>query len=195
PEDYRHALEAVAALAGRIGQRPVLDVGGGFGLGLELAPLAALAWEAARAFGATLWTEPGRWLVARAGVLLTSVLEVKRTGRPYVVCDAGMTELIRPMLYGAEHPVLPLSGGAGGEAWDLAGPACESGDVLARDVPLGQPERGDLLAVLEAGAYGASMASNYLTRPRPAEVLLLDGEWRQVRRRDTLAEMLAAETA
>lgn len=196
PRDYEAALAAVASLAREVGPRPVLDMGGGFGLDLDPAPLARLAADAAAAFGAELWIEPGRWLVAEAGALVTRVLEAKRTGRAYLVCDAGMTELLRPMLYGARHPVVALGAGGPPETWDVAGPACESGDVLARDVSLPSPRPGALLAVLEAGAYGASMASSYLTRPRPAEALLEDdGTWVPLRRRDTLGELLAAELA
>lgn len=196
PRDYEAALAAVAGLARDLGPRPVLDMGGGFGLALDPAPLARLAADAAGAFGAELWIEPGRWLVADAGALVTRVLEAKHTGRSYLVCDAGMTELLRPMLYGAQHPVIALDADGPPETWDVAGPACESGDVLARDASLPSPRPGTLLAVLEAGAYGASMASSYLTRPRPAEVLLdQDGQWVQLRRRDTLDELLAAEIA
>jgi diaminopimelate decarboxylase len=196
PGDYEQALERIAALARITGPRPVFNMGGGFGLHFDLGPLAKLAWQAAAAFGAKeLWLEPGRWLVATAGVMLTRVLEVKQTGRTFAVCDAGMSELIRPMLYGARHLVKNLSAQGTGPSWDLAGPACESGDVLARELTIAVPKPGDLLAVLDAGAYGASMFSNYLTRPRPAEALLENGIWHPLRRRDTLQEMLAAEVS
>ncbi len=199
PNDYALAFERLTALAPVIGHRPVFDMGGGFGLTLELAPLAKAAFATARAFGASeLWLEPGRYLVAPAGVLLTRVLELKETARKYAVLDAGMTELLRPMLYGATHPVARLEQnhpehGRDVASWDLAGPACESGDVLARDVALGELRRGELLGILEAGAYGASMASSYLTRPRPAEVLFEDDAWTVLRRHETFSEMLAAE--
>ncbi len=201
PHDYTDALECMAALANQIGSRRVFDMGGGFGLDFDLAPLAELAWDAARAFGASeLWVEPGRWLVAESGVLLTTVLERKSTARSFAVVDAGMTELIRPMMYGATHPVESLSADARDNApretvtLDIAGPACESGDILAKDATLPDPQAGDVLAIGVAGAYGSSMSSHYLTRPRPAEVLL-DGEtWVPLRRRETLAELLLAET-
>ena len=196
PHDYTDALERMAGLAAQIGSRRVFDMGGGFGLDFDLAPLAGLAWDAARAFGASeLWVEPGRWLVAESGVLLTTVLERKATARHFAVVDAGMTELIRPMMYGAVHPVESLTRDARELVrLDIAGPACESGDILARDVTLPDPHTGDVLAIGVAGAYGSSMSSHYLTRPRPAEVLL-DGEtWVPLRRRETLAELLLAET-
>jgi diaminopimelate decarboxylase len=117
---------------------------------------------------------------------------LKSTGRDFVLLDAGMTELLRPMLYGAAHPVRALWTRTETQTYDLAGPACESGDVLARDVPLPTPVRGDVVALLDAGAYGAAMSSNYLTRPRPAEVLW-DGEWRVVRRRESVAAVWAGE--
>ncbi|NJK42848.1 MAG: diaminopimelate decarboxylase [Pleurocapsa sp. SU_196_0] len=195
PNDYRDALERMAGLAAQIGSRRVFDMGGGFGLDFELEPLAALGWEAARAFGATeLWVEPGRWLVAESGVLLTTVLERKSTARDFAVVDAGMSELIRPMLYDARHPVESLMPPRDAVTLDIAGPACESGDILARDVTLPDPNPGDVLMVGVAGAYGSSMSSHYLTRSRPAEVLL-DGErWEMLRRRETIQELLRTET-
>ncbi len=194
PSDYTEALERVADLAGVIGSRPVFDMGGGFGLDFDLGPLAQLGRETAARFQAReLWLEPGRWLVARAGVLLTTVLEVKETARRFAAVDAGMSELIRPMLYAAKHPVISLAPERTLETLDLAGPACESGDVLARDVSIPAPERGDVLVVTEAGAYGSSMSSTYLTRSRPAEVLLEDGLWKLIRRRETIDELLFTE--
>jgi diaminopimelate decarboxylase len=194
PHDYADALECMANLAKIIGAREVFDMGGGFGLEFDLVPLAKLAREAAASFGAQeLWLEPGRWLVAQSGVLLTHVLERKQTARKFAVVDAGMSELIRPMLYGAVHGVESLTGSGNLETLDIAGPACESGDILAKDVSLPEPKVGDLLAVLNAGAYAGSMASNYLTRSRPAEVMLEHDAWVQLRRRDTLQEMLKAE--
>jgi diaminopimelate decarboxylase len=194
PNDYVQALERMANLAKQIGSRRVFDMGGGFGLDFNLEPLAKLGWDAAKAFGATeLWVEPGRWLVAESGVLLTTVLERKQTARNFAVVDAGMSELIRPMLYDAKHPIENLSHDSGLETIDIAGPACESGDILARDAQLPEARIGDVLMIGVAGAYGSSMASHYLTRPRPAEVLLEGEEWRVLRRRETIKELLALE--
>jgi diaminopimelate decarboxylase len=131
-------------------------------------------------------------------VLLATVLERKQTARAFAVVDCGMSELLRPMLYGAVHPMENLSANQNSATrasttLDIAGAACESGDILGRDVVLSDPHEGDVLAILVAGAYGSSMASNYLTRPRPAEVLLENEQWVVLRRRETVAEMLQFE--
>ena len=193
PADFSAAFARVSELRPQTGELGVLDVGGGWGLDADLGGIAAEARRAAAAFGAQLWAEPGRYLVARAGVLLTRVMGRKTTGRAFTLLDAGMTELLRPMLYGAEHGVRALWGEEGTTPSDLAGPACESGDLLGRDVPLPPAERGDLLAILDAGAYGAAMSSNYLTRPRPAEVLWDGQDWAIMRRRERVQDIWAAE--
>ena len=192
--DFGAAFGRMAELHTLTGPLEVLDVGGGWGLDADLHGIAARAREAAAAFGAALWVEPGRYLVARAGVLLTRVMGHKQTGRDFTLTDAGMTELLRPMLYGAAHPVRALWEGSESAASDLAGPACESGDLLGQDVTLpAGAVRGDLLALLEAGAYGAAMSSNYLTRPRPAEVLWDGASWVTIRRREMAEDIWAAE--
>jgi diaminopimelate decarboxylase len=192
PDDFTAAFARLSELRPLVGELEVLDVGGGWGQGADLSGVAAQARRAAAVFGAALWVEPGRALVARAGTLLSRVVGLKSTGRDFVLLDAGMTELLRPMLYGAAHPVRALWTRAEIQTYDLAGPACESGDVLARDVRLPTPMPGDVVALLDAGAYGAAMSSNYLTRPRPAEVLW-DGEWRVVRRRESVEAVWAGE--
>lgn len=192
-QDFTAAYERLSELRGQTGPLEVFDAGGGWGLGADLAGIAREARHAAAVFDAQLWVEPGRYLVAQAGVLLTQVIGTKRTGRNFCLVDAGMTELIRPMMYGAAHPLTPLWQREPVDAWDVAGPACESGDLLARGMALPQPRRGDLLVVGEAGAYGASMSSQYLTRSRPAEVLFGNGEWRVLRRRETPEDIWQAE--
>lgn len=191
--DFSAAFARLADLHAETGDLEVLDVGGGWGVDADLPGIAREARAAAAAFGAQLWVEPGRYLVSRAGTLLTKVVGTKRTGRAFVLTDAGMTELLRPMLYGAEHPVEALWNGGEQGQWDVAGPACESGDLLARDVTLPTPAVGGLLAIHEAGAYGASMSSTYLTRSRPAEVLWTGEEWQVIRRRETPGDVWAAE--
>jgi diaminopimelate decarboxylase len=196
PADFGAAFEQVARLSALTGPTEVLDLGGGWSLDADLHGIAATARTAAAAFGAQLWVEPGRYLVARAGVLLTRVMGHKTTGRDFTLLDAGMTELLRPMLYGAEHPVRALWNADGGQPTtsDLAGPACESGDLLGKDVTLpAGARRGDLLAILEAGAYGAAMSSSYLSRPRPAEVLWDGEQWVVMRRREMVQDIWAAE--
>ena len=124
-----------------------------------------------------LLLEPGRSIVGPAGILLTSVIYRKRNdGKHFVVVDAAMNDLIRPALYGAYHEIVPVKQNARfpakSEVLDIVGPVCETGDFFARDRELPVVDEGDLLAILDAGAYGMVLASNYNTRPRPAEVLV-----------------------
>ncbi|CAM4449311.1 diaminopimelate decarboxylase [Deinococcus marmoris] len=196
--DFTAAFGRLSEMREQTGPLAVLDAGGGWGLDADLHGIAREARAAASAFGAELWVEPGRYLVARAGTLLTRVVGTKRTGRNFCLVDAGMTELLRPMLYGAEHPVTPLWDGGEVETWDIAGPACESGDLLARDISMPQPTRGALVAIGEAGAYGAAMSGTYLTRSRPAEALYEPGreggaDWTVIRHRETPQDVWAAE--
>ena len=147
------------------------------------------------ALGVRLILEPGRFIVGNAGILVTEVLYLKQaTGRRFAVVDAGMNDLIRPALYGAYHEVMPVgapvrsANGLG--RYDVVGPICESADVLARNRQLGTLQAGQLLAVLGAGAYGSTMASNYNGRPRPAEVLVRGRRWALIRRRDTMRDLI-----
>ncbi|GLV48829.1 diaminopimelate decarboxylase [Thermus sp. LT1-2-5] len=193
PMDFLQGYRLLEALRPEVGPLPVLDLGGGFGLGLDLPALAPAMEALARAYGAEVYLEPGRYLVAEAGVLVARVVGVKRTRRRYLLLDAGMTTLLRPALYGARHPVLPLYRGGEEEEYDLAGPACEAGDVLARGVRLPRPKEGDALALLEAGAYGASMALTYLDTPRPLELLWTGEAWEVLRAPDAWESLLAGE--
>lgn len=181
-----------------------VDAGGGFGIEYGRAdfdPPARVGEYAAAlqlvlgSLEAKLLLEPGRFLVAQAGVLLTRVISTKANGaRHFVIADAAMNDLIRPALYGAHHEVLPLLEGEGRSVIaDLVGPVCESGDFFARDRALPVVKGGDLLAILDAGAYGMSLSSNYNTRPRAAEVLVEDGSARLIRRRETMDDLLANE--
>jgi diaminopimelate decarboxylase len=140
--------------------------------------------------------EPGRFLMANAGVLVATVQAVKNvSGRRTLVVDAGMNDLLRPALYDAYHAILPLqqSSAANRQLSDVVGPICESADVLARDRELPELQSGAQLAFLNAGAYGFSMASNYNSQPRPAEVLVEGGAARLIRRRETIDDMTALE--
>lgn len=137
--------------------------------------------------------EPGRFIVGNAGVLLTEVLYIKRAGgKRFAVVDAGMNDLVRPALYGAYHEVVPAAPVSpnGRSRYDVVGPICESADVLARDRRLGSLASGHLLAVLGAGAYGSTMASNYNGRLRAAEVLIRGNRWAVIRKRDTLYDLV-----
>ena len=174
-----------------------LDVGGGLGITYQdERPPTVEAWahavqEPLRGLGATLVLEPGRVLVGNAGLLLTTVLYRKKTpARAFLVVDAGMNDLLRPALYEAHHAVVPVAPRRGRTAtWDVVGPVCESSDVLGARRRLPPVTPGDLLAVLSAGAYGMSMASNYNSRPRPAEVLVDGARFRVVRDREATEDL------
>lgn len=184
-----------------------LDMGGGFGVhyrGEEAKPadqFAQAILPLVEGSGLRLILEPGRFIMANAGVLLTRVITIKRSGgRRFAICDAGMNDLLRPSLYQAYHRIWPAQGGAPDDAateplqlTDVVGPICESGDFLALDRELPEFGEGDLLAVSTAGAYGFAMASNYNTRPRPAEVLVDGSQPRLVRRRESLDDLLGPE--
>ncbi len=139
-----------------------------------------------------IWLEPGRYIVADSGVLLTKVTTLKKTsGRVFVGVDAGFNTLIRPALYGAYHHILNASGvNKPLHKYDIYGPLCESGDIFARERAIQEIDEGEILAFLTTGAYGYSMASNYNTRPRPAEVLVSNGESRIIRKRETLEDLI-----
>jgi diaminopimelate decarboxylase len=146
--------------------------------------------------GLTLMVEPGRAVVADAGVLLTRVLYVKeQAGKRFIVVDAAMTELIRPALYQAYHAIMPVTEqpGATLSPADVVGPVCESGDFFARGRLLPPLRRGDLLAIRGAGAYSSSMASNYNSRPYAAEVMVSEEDFSIVRDRQSLDELLRNE--
>lgn len=198
-EPYRREIAALSKILRRLesdGLRPLyVDIGGGMGVPYgEGRPLdtSALAREAAalRAPGRTLILEPGRFLVAEAGLLLARVLYVKRAaaGR-LAVLDAGMTDLLRPALYGASHPIVPAREGGRTVEVEAVGPICESSDSFGR-ARLPEPKPGDLWAILVAGAYGFSMASQYNGRPRPAEAIVSAGRAMLARRRETYQDLL-----
>jgi diaminopimelate decarboxylase len=142
------------------------------------------------------WLEPGRYLVAEAGILLTRVNMIKRTPfRIFVGVDAGFNTLIRPAMYGSYHHILVVNklDHALTEEYDVVGPLCESGDIFASGRVLPKLSEGDLLAILNAGAYGFSMASQYNSRPRPAEVLVREGHYELIRERETLQDLLKGQ--
>ena len=203
---YRLAAASIAKTVKRLEESGIrlaqIDVGGGIGITYKdekPLPLPALARIIEDAFApwpdARLLLEPGRYLAADAGLLLTRVLYRKQTSkRRFVIVDAAMTDLPRPALYDAWHPVEAVKPRRGRRLMmDVVGPVCESGDFLARKRLLPPLERGDLLAVLKAGAYGFAMSSQYNSRPRAAEVLVDGGRARLVRRRETLKDLTAAE--
>jgi diaminopimelate decarboxylase len=189
-------------------------MGGGFGIHYrkqEAPPASAYAeviLPAVRETGCRLVLEPGRFIVGNAGVLVSRVVFTKETGgKRYVIQDAAMNDLIRPTLYDAFHriwPVAPPEGVPappedyeaefpGTRAVDVVGPVCESGDFFAKERRLPPLRRGDLLATFSAGAYAMAMSSNYNGRPRAAEVLVTGRTHRLIRRRETYADLVAAE--
>jgi diaminopimelate decarboxylase len=180
-----------------------LDLGGGLGIayGMDDPVLDPQAWgaalvEATSDLDLELLIEPGRYLVGNAGVLLTRVLGGKHNGtKRFVIVDAAMNDLLRPALYRAYHAIVPVcvDPDATASSADIVGPVCETGDFLALDRALPPARRGDLLAVLSAGAYGMTMASNYNTRPLPAEVMVRGDQFEETRARQTVDELLAAE--
>ena len=178
-----------------------VDVGGGLGIsyrGDDTPGFDDYAQCVTRAFGdldIEIVTEPGRVLFGPIGALVVRVLYVKEVhGRRFAIVDAGMNDLMRPALYGAYHDVAPLvEGVASATRVDIAGAVCESSDVFARSRELPELERGDLLAILDTGAYGYVMSSNYNLRPRPAEIVVEGDAHRVVRRAETRDELVARE--
>lgn len=209
-EPFGQAVERVAALFEQLRRdgHPMefLDAGGGLGIEYDgdFDPTARVADYAAALKrsvsgidGLTLLLEPGRFLVAQAGALLTRVLYLKKNGsKHFVIVDAAMNDLIRPALYQAYHQIVPVEPRPRARQMvaDIVGPVCETGDFFARDRSLAAVRPGDLLAILDAGAYGMSLSSNYNTRMRPAEVLVRGKRARLIRRRETMKDLLAVES-
>jgi diaminopimelate decarboxylase len=196
-------VELVRTLQSRGIPIRLLDVGGGLGIRYRdeepASPreYAQVILPAASQLGVTLILEPGRSMAGNAGLLLTRVLYNKETAdKRFVVVDAAMNDLIRPSLYDAYHEIVPVREPRRGSerAVDVVGPICESGDFLAKDRPLPEVAEGDLLAVMSAGAYGFSMASNYNARPRAAEVLVDGSRYAIVRRRESYEDLIAGES-
>ena len=181
----------------------LLNIGGGLGI-IYKDEEPSSAEEFARAVmpllkdtGLKIIMEPGRFIVGNAGILVTKVLYVKESGsRTFVVVDAGMNDLIRPSLYGAYHEIIPLreKREAGEILADIVGPICETGDFLARGRKISRLRQGDLLAVMGAGAYGFSMASNYNSRPRCPEVLAEEDKFRIIREREKYEDLIRGES-
>jgi len=206
-EPFRLALQRVAAFWRELeaAGHPIrsIDVGGGLGVryreGVDhpvpAADYVAVVREALADYRGRLLFEPGRWMVAEAGVLVTRVLRVKPGDeRRFLILDAAMNDLLRPSLYDAWHDIVPLVDEARPTTtYDIVGPVCETGDTFARGRTLPECRAGDLVLIHTTGAYGASMASTYNSRPLAAEVLLHQGRYAVVRRRQHFEEMIAGE--
>ncbi len=207
-DPFGSALERLNLLVRQLGREGIelmsVDAGGGLGIdyhggsfdpAARVREYAAAVSAALEGFSGRLLLEPGRFLVAQAGALVARVLHVKRNGKKtFVITDAAMNDLIRPALYQAYHEIVPVKPRAGrARIVDIVGPVCETGDFFARDRKLAPVEPGDLVALLDAGAYGMAQSSNYNTRPRAAEVLVEGSKARLIRRRETMADLLAVE--
>src|SRR5713101_3742381 len=206
---FRRALRRLAGFVGELRRAQIdlryLDVGGGLGVRYSdqkpptRREYARLVSQMVRKLGVHLLLEPGRSIIAPAGVLLTRVVYTKTSrGKTFVVVDAEMNGLMRPALYGAIHPITKVArNGKDNEAHrqrvDIVGPVCETGDCFLQDWPLGEVKAGDLLAIWVAGAYGMSQASNYNARCRPAEVLVEGKRFRLIRRRETQNDLLRTD--
>jgi diaminopimelate decarboxylase len=206
PRPYAEGIGRLLELVARLREAGVstlrsMDVGGGIGIRyrdeqpLSPAALASTIVPLVRQSGLTLVMEPGRYLVGSAGVLLTTVLSRKHSGgKDLVIVDAGMNDLVRPSHYMAYHEMVEVEPrGRPAAEVDVVGPVCETGDFLARDRTLPGLDRGERIAVLATGAYGFVMASNYNTRPRPAEVIVENGRWWVSRPRERLDELYRTE--
>jgi len=206
-EPLRRAAEALVSLALELQDDGFalehVDLGGGLGIAYEGQPIinptdyAGAVIPELQRVGLPVVLEPGRAVVGHSGALVARVVDTKcfPDGRKFAVLDAGMGELIRPALYGSFHRIVPVVTRHGAEtAWDVVGPICESSDVFARDRLLPPLEVDDLVAILDAGAYGSVMSSNYNRHMLAAEVLVDDGTWTMIRRRQTLEDVLALES-
>ena len=217
-EPYAGAVAKGVEVIGRLRRmgHPIewYNMGGGFGIAYKksearsIAEFAAAILPGVKAAGCRLAIEPGRVIAGNAGILVSRVLYTKQSGdKRFLIQDAAMNDLIRPALYESFHRIWPVVAAPGlpappddfeaaipgTEPWDVVGPVCESGDFLAKDRSLPQLDRGDLIAIFSAGAYGMVMASNYNTRPRAAEVLVALRQSRLVRRRETYEDLLSQE--
>jgi diaminopimelate decarboxylase len=208
-DPFRRAFRRIAGYISELRRAGIrleyLDLGGGLGVRYttEKTPgreeYARMVAECVRPLGLHLLLEPGRSIIASAGILLTKVIYTKRNrGKTFVVVDAAMNDLLRPALYGAVHPITRISREAGSEELsaervDIVGPVCETGDCLIHDWPLGDVKPGDLLAIWVAGAYGMAQASNYNARTRPSEVLISGTRSKLIRRRETQDDLLRTD--
>ena len=209
-EPFRLAVGRLAGYVGELRRAGIelryLDVGGGLGVQYtdqkvpRRTTYARLVAQLVRKLGVHLLLEPGRSIIAPAGVLLTRVLYTKTNrGKTFVVVDSAMNDLMRPALYGAIHPITKVrrenaDRGAPRKRVDVVGPVCETGDCFLHDWPLGEVQTGDVLAIWVAGAYGMAQASNYNARCRPAEVLVEGKRFRLIRRRETQDDLLRTDS-
>ncbi|MFH1823671.1 MAG: diaminopimelate decarboxylase [Candidatus Firestonebacteria bacterium] len=203
-EPYIMAIQKIIGLINNLKEMGVcikrLNIGGGLGI-IYKDESPSTAKEFAdnvlpliKPLGVTLILEPGRFIVGNAGILVAKVLCIKKAERKnFIIVDAGMNDLIRPSLYGAYHHIIPIVKTSGVIKADVVGPICESGDFLGKDRKLPKVKEGDFLAVMSAGAYGFSMASNYNARRKPAEVMVRDDKFWVVRKRESFEDLIKGE--
>ena len=177
-----------------------IDLGGGLGIryrdenALDVSDYAEAVTEHVRPLGLRLFLEPGRSIAASAGVLVSEVQFVKHSeGKSFAVLDAGMNDLARPAIYGAYHEIIPVRQGDSTESYDVVGPVCESSDIFGTNRKLPRLQSGDLVAILNAGAYGAAMSSNYNTRSLPPEILIEEDQFRVIRERQRFEDIVSLE--
>jgi diaminopimelate decarboxylase len=208
---FREAMQRVASLVRTLRHAShdirYVDAGGGLGISYAKNPrgnfparvksYATAVVGPLRCLGVHVLLEPGRSIIGPSGVLLSRVIYRKRNdGKHFLIVDAAMNDLMRPSLYGAHHEIVPVVLDADSPALskvDIVGPVCESGDFFARNREMPSVSEGDLLAILDAGAYGMSLASNYNTRPRAAEVLVDGKECKVIRNRESIGDLMAPE--
>jgi diaminopimelate decarboxylase len=207
----KKAVEVVRGLRAAGHAIDWINLGGGFGIsyrqneGLPAAAYAEVIVPAVKEAGCRLALEPGRFICGNAGILVGRVVYTKHEGgKTFIIQDAAMNDLVRPAMYDSFHRIWPVKPAvampenvegelAGCDKQDVVGPVCESGDCFAKDRYLPRVERGDLMAIFSAGAYGTAMSSNYNSRPRGCEVLIDGGKVQVIRRRETYADLIAHE--
>jgi diaminopimelate decarboxylase len=210
-DPFREAMERVASLVRTLRHEGhdirYIDAGGGLGISYaknsrgnfpaRVRSYAAAVTRPLKRLGLHVLLEPGRSIIGPAGLLLTRVIYRKRNdGKHFFIVDAAMNDLMRPSLYGAHHEIVPVALGSDDAETctvDVVGPICESGDFFARNRELPSAKEGDLLAILDTGAYGMSLSSNYNSRPRAAEVLVAGKSSKLIRRRESVIDLMAHE--
>ncbi len=203
PSPFSEALVKVLEFIDKSGIEPEwLNIGGGFGIdygperAAEAADIAAAIVPLLRDRPYKIILEPGRFIMGNSGILVTKVIYVKTnpSGKKFAIVDAGMNDLLRPSLYRAYHDIVPVSQrDASSDIYDIVGPICESGDYLGLKRELQELIPGECLAVMGAGAYGFTMASNYNSRPKPAEIVVIGGQARVARRAETHRDLIRGE--
>ena len=204
-EPFIKAITRAVSLIKELREKKVfiqwLNIGGGMGIVYDqekpqsAGEFAAKVLPLLKEIDIKIILEPGRFIAGNSGILVTKVIYLKETPfKNFIIVDAAMNDLIRPALYGAHHQILPVRRSGREEIRaDVVGPICESGDFLARDRKLSRAEPGELLAVMGAGAYGFTMSSNYNSRPRPAEVMVINGKPYLIRKREKYEDLINSE--